>query len=117
MSRNPCPNGAAYWMYVTGITAMVSLAFFAAVRYRGCGDSESSNRCKNGLDCLGMVIMVGLSIAIFAMDIWGFKVVFGAWATWTHDWTEYKKDSENLNYCTYTPMMTAFVILILKAVS
>ena len=46
-----------------------------------------------------MVIGVGLAIAIIAMDIWGFKVVFGAWATWTHDWTEYKKDSENLNYC------------------
>ena len=104
-------------MYVAGIAAMVFLAFFAAVRYRGCGDSESSDNqdyfCSG---CLG-IIMVGLSIAIFAMDIWGFKVVFGAWATWTHDWTEYKKDSENLNYCAYTPMMTAFVILILTAVS
>ena len=116
-------------MYVAGITAMVSLAFLAAIRYGFryvCGDFDpldpSSSRnpmeaCGNGLGCLGMVITIGLAIANFAVDIWGFKVVFGAWATWTSDWKEYNNDRENQNYCAYTPMMTAYVIAIMKVVS
>merc|ERR1712018_820562 len=61
--RDPCPNGAAYWMYIAGILALVA---------------------------------------------------FGAWSTWTDDYDEYIADVDNKNYCAYTPMMTAFVILILK---
>ena len=47
----------------------------------------------------------------------GSVVVFGAWATWTDDYNEYIQDMDNKNYCAYTPMMTAFVILILKWVN
>ena len=50
----------------------------------------------------------------FAMLIWGSIVVFGAWATWTDDFDAYKANPEELNFCAHTPMMTAFVILILN---
>ena len=44
----------------------------------------------------------------------GSVVVFGAWANWTDDYDEYIASGDEKNYCMYTPMMTAFVILILK---
>ena len=43
--------------------------------------------------------------------------MFGAWAGWTDDWDAYAADVANKNYCPYQPMMTAFVILILKWVN
>ena len=46
-------------------------------------------------------------IVEFGLLIWGSVVVFGAWATWDYD--ERK--------CPYSPMMFAFVLLILKWVS
>ena len=55
-----------------------------------------------------------MGIVDFAMLIWGSVVVFGAWANWTDDFEEYKTNPEELNFCHNTPMMTAFVILILK---
>ena len=58
-----------------------------------------------------------MTIVDFVMLIWGSVVVFGAWATWTDDWNAYQQDPEGLNYCAYNPMMTAFVLLLLKWVS
>ena len=55
-----------------------------------------------------------LTIVDFAMLIWGSIVVFGAWANWTDDFDAYKANPEELNFCAHTPMMTAFVILILN---
>ena len=53
-----------------------------------------------------------------AMIIWGSVFVFGAWANWTDDLDKYLHNTwatnPNLNFCEYTPMMTAFVILLLK---
>ena len=43
--------------------------------------------------------------------------MFGAWANWTDDYNEYIASGDEKNFCEYTPMMTAFVILILKWVS
>ena len=67
-----------------------------------------------------------MSIVDFAMIIWGSVVVFGAWANWTYEKNEnleydqsltldYEDENpEEKNFCEYTPMMTAFVILLLK---
>ena len=44
----------------------------------------------------------------------GCVVVLGAWSTWTYDLAEYENNSDAYNYCAYTPMMTAFVILLIK---
>ena len=52
---------------------------------------------------------VGLVIMEFALLIWGSVVVFGAYKDWTYDAEKYGD-----NFCEYTPMMFAFVILILK---
>ena len=44
----------------------------------------------------------------------GSVVVFGAWSSWTDDYDEYAAQPEIFNYCANTPMMFAFVILLLK---
>ena len=63
------------------------------------------------INALSILVM---GIIDFAMIIWGAVVVFGAWATWTHD---FSTDMDGLNYCKYTPMIFAFSILIIKWVS
>ena len=55
-------------------------------------------------------VMIILDIVI---TIWGSAVVFGAWASWTYEKNE-NENPEELNFCEYTPMMTAFVLLLLK---
>ena len=54
-----------------------------------------------------------MSIIDFVMLIWGSVVVFGAWATWTDDLAKYNANMEELNYCQYQPMITAFSILLI----
>ena len=58
-------------------------------------------------------------IVEFGLLIWGSVVVFGAWPTWTYE--DYDYDFVQLggyaDYCPYSPMMFAFVLLILKWVS
>ena len=44
----------------------------------------------------------------------GSVVVFGSWGSWTYDYQEFLTDKEVLNYCAYTPMMFAFIILLIK---
>ena len=90
---NLCPNGAAWWLWIAGILYLVLPTTL-------------------GL-CCGSAVLV-MQILDFAMIIWGSVVVFGAWANWTDDFNVYKADPEELNFCAHTPMMTAFVILILK---
>ena len=90
---NLCPNGAAWWLWIAGILYLVLPTTL-------------------GL-CCGSAVLV-MQILDFAMIIWGSVVVFGAWANWTDDFNAYKADPEELNFCAHTPMMTAFVILILK---
>ena len=53
--------------------------------------------------------LLGLVIMEFSILIWGSVVVFGAYKDWTYDVEKYSE-----NFCEYTPMMFAFVILIMK---
>ena len=53
----------------------------------------------------------------FAMIIWGSVVVFGAWASWTWRREEYNNNTDDMNFCEYTPMVFAFALLIFKWVS
>ena len=64
--------------------------------------------------CERCVIMACIGILEIALLLWGSVVVFGAWASWTNNSEEYERDKEAKNFCEYTPMMTAFVILILR---
>ena len=52
-----------------------------------------------------------MALVIFELSciIWGSVVVFGAYKDWTYDVEKYGD-----NFCEYTPMMFAFVFLIIK---
>ena len=90
---NLCPNGAAWWLWVAGMILMVSELIHLC--------------CGKRLDIVMFILDV-------AMLIWGSVLVFGAWASWTSDYDAYKTHPEELNFCEYTPMMTAFIILLLR---
>merc|ERR1712137_121151 len=91
---NLCPNGAAYWLWIAGILLLVSNSI----------NGWAINSFASGV----------MGIVDFAMLIWGSVVVFGAWANWTDDFEEYKDNPEKFNFCENSPMMAAFIILILK---
>ena len=73
-----------------------------------------------------MMIIVDLIILIWVRDytvhypctiyplLQGSVVVFGAWSSWTPDYAEYAAQPGVYNYCDHTPMLFAFVILLLK---
>merc|ERR1739844_514347 len=112
---DPCPNGAAYWLYVAGICLLVSNSINTWAKiYKKCAERDGKIDCgeKVGLAVNKMSSGV-MTLVDFVMLIWGSVVVFGAWATWTDNWDAAQQDSE-LNYCMYTPMMTAFVLLLIK---
>jgi len=112
----PCPNGAAYYLYVAGIVLLVTNLIHIMSRVsqhlaERDGKISCGEACGLGILKFGSGVM---AIADIVILIWGSVVVFGAWATWTDDYDEYVADPENLNYCAYEPMMYAFVILIIK---
>merc|ERR1711936_810085 len=113
--KTPCPNGAAYWLYVAGICLLVSNSINTwAKMYKKCAERDGKIDCgeKVGLAVNKMSSGV-MTIVDFVMLIWGSVVVFGAWANWTDEWDVAQQDAEK-NYCMYTPMMTAFVLLLIK---
>lgn len=114
--RDPCPNGAAFWLYVAGIIILVTNFMNGWAKfYKRCaerdGKIDCGEKCGMAVNKMSTGIM---SVVDFAMLIWGSVVVFGAWANWTDDYNEYIASGDEKNFCEYTPMMTAFVILILK---
>merc|ERR1712061_931274 len=113
---DPCPNGAAYWLYVAGICLLVSNSINTWAKiYKKCAERDGKIDCgeKIGMGVNKMSSGV-MTIIDFVMLIWGSVVVFGAWATWTDDLDQYKADMDTLNYCEYQPMIFAFVILLIK---
>jgi len=114
--QDPCPNGAAYWLYVAGICLLVSNSINTWAKiYKKCAERDGKIDCgeKVGMGINKMSSGV-MTIIDFVMLIWGSVVVFGAWATWTDDLEKYNADKDGLNYCVYNPMMFAFVILLIK---
>ena len=114
---DPCPNGAAYYLYVAGLVLLVTntinflskVAWYLAERYGIISNSEAY--CCLAFLKFGSVCFIVADLAIL---IWGSVVVFGAWANWTDDYDKYISDPEKFNYCANEPMMFAFVILIIK---
>ena len=81
--------------------------------YKKCAERDGKIDCGEKVGMAVNSFSSGvMTIVDFAMLIWGSFVVFGAWANWTYDFETY--NPEKNNFCEYTPMMTAFVILILK---
>ena len=103
---NLCPNGAAEWIVHYSI---YSIGLLVVVSIIGLAKMIKMNVIIDLSKTKGV-----LAIVRFPMLIWGSTVVFGAWANWTDDFDAYKANPEELNFCAHTPMMTAFVILILK---
>jgi len=114
--RDPCPNGAAYWLYIAGILLLVANFMNGWSKfYKWMAERDGKvDKCEKFNMMVNSFSTGCMTIVDFAMLIWGSVVVFGAWATWTDDYAEYEKDPEAMNYCMNQPMMTAFVILILK---
>ena len=89
---NLCTNGTAWWLWVAGLILVIS----QLIELSACW--------------LANVMF----IVDVAMLFWGTVLVFEAWATWTSDFDAYKANPEELNFCDNIPMMTAFIILLLK---
>jgi len=113
---DPCPNGAAYWLYVAGICLLVSNSIntWAKIYKKYAerdGKIDSGEKIVLGINKMSSNVMFLIE---FVMLIWGSVVVFGAWATWTDDYEEFNANQEEMNYCRYNPMVFAFSILLVK---
>merc|ERR1712150_266887 len=115
-AADPCPNGAAYWLYVAGICVLVANSINTWAKfYKKCAERDGKIDCgeKVGMAVNKMSSGV-MTLVDFVMLIWGSVVVFGAWSTWTDNWEEYQENLDEMNYCMNQPMMTAFVLLLIK---
>ena len=81
--------------------------------YKKCAERDGKIDCGEKVDMALISFSSSLIFIVnFAVLIWGSVVVFGAWSNWTDDFNAYKANPEEMNFCEYTPMMTAFVILL-----
>ena len=135
---DPCPNGAAYWMFATGIAWIVINSLHIIVKMimfflRDLGRrlyhiSFSHDLCKFRrkdrwviIDSFISCVMYLTNVAVLTL---GAFVVFEALPKWTDDYEDYKKEycGENFcvnsdkNYCESTPMVVATILLILEFV-
>ena len=133
---DPCPNGAAYWMFATGIAWIVINSLHIIVKMimfflRDLGRrlyhiSFSHDLCKFRrkdrwviIDSFISCVMYLTNVAVLTL---GAFVVFEALPEWTDDLEDYKKEycGENFcvnsdkNYCEATPMVVATILLILE---
>merc|ERR1711892_339436 len=114
--RDPCPNGAANYLYIAGICILAAnLVNIVAKASHFLAERDGKISCceKCGLCIMGAASGV-MAAVDFAMLIWGSVVVFGAWSSWTPDYAVYAAAPDDYNYCAYEPMMWAFGILITK---
>merc|ERR1719206_711910 len=114
--RDPCPNGAANYLFIAGICILVASLvniISKASQYIAEQDGKISGCEKCGL-CIFRTASGIMAAVDFAMLIWGSVIVFGAWSSWTDDYQLYSANPDSYNYCQYEPMMFAFCILIIK---
>eukprot|EP00092_Neocalanus_flemingeri_P102724 GFUD01131412.1.p1 GENE.GFUD01131412.1~~GFUD01131412.1.p1 ORF type:complete len:210 (+),score=16.52 GFUD01131412.1:53-682(+) len=113
---DPCPNGAAYYIYVGGIVILLSSFLNLGTKIaKYCatmdGQISSNEACCLTLLKVATVIMVIPDIIVL---FWGTGLVFGVWFTWTDNYAKYAADPTNYNYCVYDPMIFSFVYLVIK---
>ena len=113
---DPCPNGAAYWLFVAGITLIIAHVLFGSSKiYKWFAKrNNKGNKCFKLISDINRFASVCMTTVNFTMIIWGSIVVFGAWAKWTDNFNEFQEDPAALNYCKYEPMMFAFIFLIIQ---
>ena len=111
-----CPNGASWWLLTAGIVDLgLNVLKFTTKIYRiNVLDHRNNSFAKRcGLEIL-LISSSVMTIVDVVLIIWGAFLVFGSFGSWTYNVDQYRRNMEDLNYCPYTPMMTAFVILIIK---
>jgi len=111
-----CKNDVADFLYTAGIIILVTngvslLTKFS--KYMAEKDGKVTFGEKCGLTILS-VVSLGLLIADLCILIYGSILVFGKWPHWTSKYDKYMSNTEKYNYCPRTPMLTAFVVLIIK---
>ena len=87
--RDPCPNQAATWLLVMGISLVLT---HLVVRYK---------------ECLWLIFF----LLDFGLLIWGTCLMFLRYPSWTANWSHAQQDP-SLNYCEKLPMITACVSVI-----
>ena len=111
-----CPNGASWWLLTAGIVHLgLNVLKITTKIYRiNVLDHRNNSFAKRcGLEIL-LISSIVMAILDVVLIIWGAFLVFGSFGSWTYNVDQYRRNMEDLNYCPYTPMMTAFVILIVK---
>jgi len=113
---DPCPNGAAYFLYVAGSCLLVSN--FINLLFKICFYFAAKDGRIDACEACSLTLLNSASGFMGLLDIvllvWGSVVVFGAWSSWTDDLQVYLANPQEYNYCTHLPMTFAFSILILK---
>jgi len=115
-AEDPCPNGVAHFLYVAGIVILVTnvvslLSKFSKYMAEKDGKVTCGEKC--GLTILRVASLI-LIIADLAILIWGSILVFSSWPHWTSKWDKFAGNPGKYNFCAKTPMLTAFVVLIIK---
>lgn len=102
--KDECNNGAAEWLAHFGIVLLCSEVIVIMTSICCYTDNRGEqSMCFNCATLINVVINV-------MVTIWGSVVVFGAWA----DWTDNVDEIDENNYCHKVPMLTAFILLILR---
>jgi len=105
-----CKFGAVSYLYYGGILSLVANLIgilSSAAKWCAMRDGHISAGEKCALGIIGFAAFV-VMICELVVLIWGSVVVFGNYADWEYE----KEDAEG--FCDYTPMMFAFVLLIIK---
>lgn len=120
-----CPNGAARWLFGAGITYLVSSA--ASLCYSLCCRSDqegSDSKLLQSSSTAARLRGCTATLFSFALLIWGSVVVFGSYGKWkdlpgveNKDFQCSEEMPDREYCCPYTPMMMAFVLLLLQWVA
>jgi len=110
LEKTHCANGASDYLFYGGIviiSANVAGILAGCARQLALKDGRISAGESCGLCVLGLLSGV-LGIASLVTMIWGSVVVFSSWPNWT------STDMMSKDYCKDTPMMFAFVLLLVS---
>jgi len=109
-----CTFSAVDYLYYGGILSLIAngIGILSSIgKWCAMRDGHISAGEKCALGILGFAAFIVLICEIVVL-IWGSVVVFGNYADWIYEKAEGAVNPEG--YCDYTPMMFAFVILIIK---